>query len=957
MKFRICYILLCVLVFLPTPFKAKSENASTTCGNGAFSEYTPFNSVPTYDYGPDGLVRFHISLTPDGWLPMPYYYSTYFRLGHYSADCEKLRSDQVGGSIPVGVSYVLIKAIETSPGWYSFESYNEDTGEMLAASNSFPPPFSEPIVEFSAYIPHGASNIYGYYERGVWTPIVPVKDPNFVASKTPVLIIPGTLGTEIDKGSLVLWPNINKMFEVSPIHSDDFMDPLGFNNNGTALDSSLTLNNILGEPHPTYDYSKSLVEDFGSQQYEINKNLFSFPYDWRDDIAKNANVFLKEKIDNILASSTASKIDIIAHSQGGLLIKRLLYDKPEYQAKINKLVFVGTPNLGSPKSAKILVYGDDLSIKKYGLGLDPLEIKKISQNMPSIYQMLPSKEYFNHSTGYLGQYKYGPVFTSGEIATSFVDTTSALKRQVYNLNSNLVDSANTFHSADFDNFSVTDSGIKAFNIMGCESPTIDQIYINGSGGKSDLHYGPGDGTVPIVSASNIPGAQNFYVLNNAEIHGTMLTSSGIRQKIVNLIADVDLPTEGKITTNPALCVFKGRKVEVHSPVDLHIYDENGNHVGLNTSGGFDYQIESVTYDEIGHDKYAFLPDDGHIYNLKLSATGSGVFNFYSSLVDGNQTNSVAYYNDVSVSTSSVAQILLNNENNQTINFTSDSRIVQPSSILNPNQSQDLVPPISTSTITGTLGTPGFYRSNVSVFISAVDHIIPGHENETSGVLKTVYSLDGGEYLVYGTSTPITVSAEGQHTLSFYSTDRAGNNEPEQSISFVIDKTAPELSFSFNPQLKDLEFIATDTLPSIITATSTSKNIKIKLPKFPPLRFQDSDNVITATDPAGNTTKLILKDKDRKHLLKAEIKSLTYNGQPADMSKTKLNFAWDYDKKGNLCSLLQNIQSKRNFNITALYNGKKTTLAGIDAKGVILKSLNGLISLKAFTNKGDLDWGY
>ena len=948
------YLSILISIFIISPFKTVEGDVVVTCGNGAFSEYTPFTSIPTYDYGPDGLVRFHISLNPDGWLSMPYFYTTFFRLVHYSSNCENIRWDQREGGIPVGVSHLLLKAIETSPGWYSFEAYNEDTGEQLAGPNSFPPSFSEPIVQFSTYWPHGASNIYGYFERGVWTPIVPVKNPNFVVTKTPVLIIPGTLGTEIWKGEEKLWMDVDKM--KNPANFDSFMDPLAYQNNGEPLDTSLSLGEVMTLPHPSFNYSQELINEFSNQNYQLNQELFLFRYDWRDDIEKNANTFLKEKIDNILTSFTASKIDIVAHSQGGLLIKRLLYDKPEYQNKINKLVFIGTPNLGSPKSAKILAYGDDLGVKKLGVSLlDPLEIKKISQNMPAIYQMLPSQEYFNHSTGYLGQYKYGPILTSGGIITNFADTKNVLKSPIYNLNFNLIEGADIFHSSDFDNFSFTNTGIQAFNIMGCESPTIDQVYINGSGGKNDLHYGPGDGTVPIVSASNINGAQNFYVLNKSQIHGTMLTSSGIRQKIINLIAGTDLSTEGKITTNPALCVFKGKKVEIHSPVDLHIYDENGNHVGLNANGGFDYQIEGVTYDEIGHSKYAFLPDDGHIYNLKLSATGSGVFNFYSSVIDGSQTSSITYYNDVSVSTSSVAQVLFNEENTQTINFITDNRVIYPSSILNAEESQDLVPPISTSTIVGILGEPGFYRSNATVTLSSIDPVIPGRENETSGILKTSYSLDGGEYQVYASSSSITLTTEGFHTIKFYSTDRAGNNEPEQELTFVIDKAPPELVIQFDPLIKDLVFSATDTLPSIVTSTSTA--VKVKWPKVPALRFTDSNNIITATDPAGNTIQLTLKGKDRKHLLKAEIQSLTYNGQAVDISKAKLNFVWKYDKKDTLTHLTQNIQSKKKFNILAIYNGKKTTLAGLDAKGIILKSLNGLVLLKVATNKGDLSWGY
>jgi pimeloyl-ACP methyl ester carboxylesterase len=789
------------------------------------------------------------------------------------------------------------------------------------------------------------------------TPYLTFTEYNPAPAKTPVLIIPGTLGTEIDKGNEILWPDISRMFKFSLNHSDDFMDPLGFKLDGTPLDTDLSLGSILTAPNEQYNYSQQLISDFQSQGYRSNQNLFLFPYDWRKDITNNADVFLRQTIENIASSTGSSKIDIIAHSQGGLVIKKLLFDHPEYQSRINKLVFVGTPNLGAPQTAKILAYGDDFGIKKYGLGLDPLEIKKIAQNMPAVYQMLPSKEYFNHSTGYLGQYTYTGDFKIGKILSSFNDTKNALKSPEYNLNSGLIDSADNFHSSSFDNFDFTNSGIQTFNIMGCESGTIGKIYINGTGGKNDITYEPGDGTVPLVSASNIGGAQNFYVLKTGDLHGTMLTTDGLRQKIVKLITGTSTPTDVIITTNPALCVFKGKKVEVHSPVDLSIYDEKGNHVGPNPDGSFDYQIDGVQYDEIGHNKYAFLPDDGHTYTVKLFATGAGTFNFYSSEIVGYQTTSIAYYNDVPVSASSTARVLLTDSNNQNIEFTSDSRVISPSSFLSGSLTQDSAAPISTSTISGVMGSAGFYRTNATITLSSLDPIVNNDRSQTSGVLVTKYNLDNTAYQTYNTSTPIVVTAEGPHTFTFYSTDKAGNNEPEQTISFIIDKTPPEFVVQFDPSIKDISFTATDTLQTTL-ATSTAATSKIiKWGKIPPIKITDSDNIITATDAAGNTTVLTLKDKNRKLQMKAEVKSLAYNGKTADISKILLHFDWLYDKKGSPLLFTQQAQSKNDFNILSIYGLGKTVIVGKDQTGKIKLTKDGLVPLKVTTKAGDFGWGY
>ena len=120
---------------------------------------------------------------------------------------------------------------------------------------------------------------------------------------------------------------------------------------------------------------------------------------------------------------------------------------------------------------------------------------------------------------------------------------------------------------------------------------------------------------------------------------------------------------------------------------------------------------------------------------------------------------------------------------------------------------------------------------------------------------------------------------------------------------------------------------------------------------------DNDDQITATDAAGNITQIDLASKDRKHQDKAQIKSLSYNGQLVDLSKNLLAFDWSFDKKQNLSTLNQHVRSKKDFNIDALYSGTKTTITGKDQSGKINKSFNSIVLLKITTNKGDLDWNY
>jgi hypothetical protein len=184
-------------------------------------------------------------------------------------------------------------------------------------------------------------------------------------AKNSVLIIPGIMGSTIFKQSELLWPDVSRML-ITP--NDKFMDSLMFSSNGQPVDNSLRVGAVINEA-TGLDYTKSLLIDLEKLGYSLGKDAVLLPYDWRQDIRDIALGQLMNKIDELAPAGGSKKLDIVAHSQGGLIIKYLLFTHPEYKSRIGKLIILGTPNLGAPKAAKALLYGDSMGVAFAGLGL------------------------------------------------------------------------------------------------------------------------------------------------------------------------------------------------------------------------------------------------------------------------------------------------------------------------------------------------------------------------------------------------------------------------------------------------------------------------------------------------------------------------------------------------------------------------------------------------------------
>ena len=157
----------------------------------------------------------------------------------------------------------------------------------------------------------------------------------------------------------------------------------------------------------------------------------------------------------------------------------------------------------------------------------------------------------------------------------------------HNLNNQALNNSHNLHTVDFDNFDMRDTGVNLYSINGCKAGTISKIIERRTQKifGTEVSYGspqhsPGDGTVPLESATNLPIDQGnkYYALESN--HGEMLSQDGIRQKIVNIISGSNLLIPVNFFGIPivnhdiANCKLNGKAISVFSPLDINITDQD-----------------------------------------------------------------------------------------------------------------------------------------------------------------------------------------------------------------------------------------------------------------------------------------------------------------------------------------------------------------------------------------------
>ncbi|MGH9949175.1 MAG: esterase/lipase family protein, partial [Pyrinomonadaceae bacterium] len=233
--------------------------------------------------------------------------------------------------------------------------------------------------------------------------------------ETPVILIPGIMGSRLVEVSgstqTERWPGLN-----AGILTGANLERLRPSQNANIIATDVIRFFLPGELKPIYGPMLSnLSISGGLREYQVEGNpdrrtaagcdmnqrfndprLFVFAYDWRKSNIENANT-LKDYVNCIRRFHPGTKVDIVAHSMGGLLGRRYIIANPGSH-DVRKMITIGSPFLGAPEALQVTETGKprflDGIVGKVVPRFVTNKIKNLAIESPAVHELFPSEGFF-----------------------------------------------------------------------------------------------------------------------------------------------------------------------------------------------------------------------------------------------------------------------------------------------------------------------------------------------------------------------------------------------------------------------------------------------------------------------------------------------------------------------------------------------------------------------------------
>lgn len=601
-----------------------------------------------------------------------------------------------------------------------------------------------------------------------------------------IIFVPGIKGSELFEGDNKRWfPSTQKDVDLLNIKNE--------------LEAPSILRQVTpyGIKQMTHVIYKGLLDEYGDQ------GLSLFPYDWRKSIFTHVGT-LADKIINE-ANASGEKVTLVAHSMGGMLAKLAIqevYERQEIE-KIQKFISIGTPWHGSPDSYKALLYGEPGIFENLKEILQFITVegsRELARMFPSVYQLLPSEKYFDHSDG-----KF--IITDNDMGITY-DTFKTIIQNIHDRDKeekdyvdvweNYIEPLHVEMQKELPEEVIHDC------LIGHSLPTLYKVPDNSRIGfgikkyKRSSSFMNGDGVVPIYSAIPSHVANLFFVKGeHSKLCSTPSVLDFLRWSINSngldtLPEQVSSAEDGNIPINSSLKA--GMMAKIMCPVESTILDEQGRYV----AGVFDTNIEevsdladsdSVKFFNIGESKYIyFAKKNEEDLTFEIHAYKEGIASVSLEVFEENQKTELTF-DTIPVSNEISAKLLIPSDEpplNSTLEYQGEVLTPRAQETVQVDTLRDTPIPNIKIVFEPTEGVNKVpYRPTYSGPV-----ILKVESENISNVAELFYSLDGKNIEKYEEGIILSL-VPGQHLIEVFGKDIYNRPINTKQAKISIDNQPPK----------------------------------------------------------------------------------------------------------------------------------------------------------------------
>ena len=376
-------------------------------------------------------------------------------------------------------------------------------------------------------------------------------------NKNAIIIVPGILGSELVltedvtlslnnmvtlEAGTALWSDSLLNGDLNEVASIARLYLLTCDENGNSNYSVEPRNNQYGV-RDTYEELYTSLE----AKYEKNYLIEFFAYDWR-----LSNQLSAARLNDFIIENDYDRVVLVCHSMGGLVASGYLALGEDQRAKIETVIMLGSPLLGTSKMPYVWGQDDNTCLQMLeGFSLPdrlvPLlnvigPLDALLGNLPSIYELFPTKASFD---GIYGSHPYltlaGPV--NGNIVSlhmeSYDQTREVFENTLNYYNETLADAAEIFHESLFQESEHITAKVNSYYIAGYGLSTTDSLTCMMDGSiqwTNDENEIEGDEVVSVWSATlgDHYMGRTFFAKNI--LHEDLVNNSSVLWFIIELIS-------------------------------------------------------------------------------------------------------------------------------------------------------------------------------------------------------------------------------------------------------------------------------------------------------------------------------------------------------------------------------------------------------------------------------------